>query len=96
MNRSDLIAKLAGKPSNNLTTEDADTSVKLILDAIGNSLANGGRVEIRGFGSFSLAYRQPRIGRNPRTGEKVPVGAKYVPYFKAGREMKKRVDAGQD
>jgi len=94
MTRSELIAKLAGKFSNNLTTADVVSTVAIILDAIGDSLAKGDRIEIRGFGSFSLNYRQPRIGKNPRTGEKVPVPAKYVPYFKAGREMKKRVDAG--
>jgi integration host factor subunit beta len=72
--------------------EDAAISVKAILDAIGNSLAHGGRVEIRGFGSFSLNHRPPRIGRNPKSGEKVPVPGKYAMHFKAGKELRERVD----
>ena len=58
------------------------------------ALATGGRVEIRGFGSFSLNYRPPRVGRNPKSGERVPVPAKFVPHFKAGKELRSRVDHG--
>lgn len=91
MTRSDLIANLAYRFPN-LMTKDADIAVKEILDAIGQSLAKGDRVEIRGFGSFGLNYRPARIGRNPKSGEKVQVAAKYVPHFKAGKEMRERVE----
>jgi integration host factor subunit beta len=72
--------------------KDADMSVKMILDAMTEALAIGDRIEIRGFGSFSLNYRPPRTGRNPKTGSKVQVPAKYVPHFKAGKELRERVD----
>ena len=72
--------------------KDAEVSVQAILDSIGQSLARGDRVEIRGFGSFNLNYRQERTGRNPKTGEKVLVPAKYVLHFKAGKEMRERVE----
>jgi integration host factor subunit beta len=72
--------------------KDAELVVKVILDAMAKRLAQGQRVEIRGFGSFCLNYRPPRTGRNPKTGEKVPVPGKYVPYFKAGQELRERVD----
>jgi len=91
MTRSDLIAALAARFSY-LTAKDAEIVVKEILDAIGNSLAHGGRVEIRGFGSFSLNYRPARKGRNPKSGETVSVPAKYVPHFKAGKEVRERVE----
>ena len=91
MTRSDLIANLAYRFPN-LMTKDADIAVKEILDAIGQSLAKGDRVEIRGFGSFGLNHRPARIGRNPKSGEKVQVAAKYVPHFKAGKEMRERVE----
>ena len=91
MTRSDLIAALASRFPN-LMSKDAEISVKVILDAIGQSLANGDRVEIRGFGSFGLNYRPPRTGRNPKTGEKVQVAAKRVPHFKAGKELRERVE----
>ena len=91
MTRSDLIAALASR-FRHLVEKDAEISVKVILDAISQSLANGDRVDIRGFGSFDLNYRQPRIGRNPKTGEKVQVAAKRVPHFKAGKEMRERVE----
>ena len=91
MTRSDLIASLASRFTH-LTAKDAEIAVKEILDAIGHSLAKGDRVEIRGFGSFSLNYRPPRTGRNPKSGDAVPVPAKYVPHFKAGKEMRERVE----
>jgi integration host factor subunit beta len=91
MTRSDLIAALASRFPN-LMTKDADISVKEIIDAVTQALANGDRVEIRGFGSFALNYRPPRTGRNPKTGEKVQVPEKHVPHFKAGKEMRDRVE----
>ena len=91
MTRSDLIAALAARFIH-LTAKDAEIAVKEILDAIGNSLAHADRVEIRGFGSFSLNYRPARKGRNPKSGEAVSVPAKYVPHFKAGKEMRERVE----
>ena len=72
--------------------KDAEVSVQVILESIGQSLALGNRVEIRGFGSFCLNYRPARTGRNPKTGDKVQVSAKYVPHFKSGKEMRERID----
>ncbi|RFC37281.1 MAG: integration host factor subunit beta [Candidatus Nitrotoga sp. SPKER] len=91
MTRSDLIEKLAERYPQ-LLAKDADLAVKVILDAMAETLARGGRIEIRGFGSFALNYRPPRIGRNPKSGDKVQVPAKYVPHFKAGKELRERVD----
>ena len=91
MTRSDLIERLAAR-NPRLSTRDADDAVKTMLDAMSDGLAQGHRIEIRGFGSFSLSYRPPRIGRNPKSGERVHVPAKYVPHFKAGKEMRERVD----
>jgi integration host factor subunit beta len=82
MIRSDLIARLA-ELHPQLLAKDTDNVVRVILDALSNTLSKGGRVEIRGFGSFSLNYRPPRQGRNPKNGDKVKVPAKYVPHFKA-------------
>ena len=92
MTRSDLIAVLSFRFTS-LMAKDAEIAVKEIIEAIGNSLVQGNRVEIRGFGSFSLNYRPPREGRNPKTGVAVLVPAKYVPHFKAGKEMRERVEA---
>ena len=91
MTRSDLIAKLAEQYPQ-LLAKDAELAVKVILDDMASALARGGRIEIRGFGSFALNYRPPRTGRNPKTGGKVQVPAKYVPHFKAGKELRERVD----
>jgi len=91
MTKSDLIQRLADQ-NKDLTFKDSDLSVNLILEAISNTLSNGGRAEIRGFGSFTLNLRPPRIGRNPKTGESVEVPTKYVPHFKAGKELRERVD----
>ncbi|MDW7534947.1 MAG: integration host factor subunit beta [Candidatus Nitrotoga sp.] len=91
MTRSDLIAKLA-ECYPQLLAKDADLAVKVILEAMTDTMAKGGRIEIRGFGSFALNYRPPRAGRNPKSGEKVQVPAKYVPHFKAGKELRERVD----
>ena len=91
MTKSDLIARLAERFPQ-LVAKDADFSVKMILDAMSEALAKGDRIEIRGFGSFSLNYRPPRVGRNPKSGDKVSVPAKWVPHFKAGKELRERVD----
>lgn len=91
MTKSELIAKLAARYPQ-LVAKDAELAVKTILDAMAKNLAEGERIEIRGFGSFSLNYRPPRVGRNPKTGEKVNVPEKYVPHFKAGKELRERVD----
>ena len=94
MTRSDLIAKLADRYTQ-LLGKDAELAVKVILDSMSSTLARGGRIEIRGFGSFALNYRPPRLGRNPKSGDKVQVPAKYVPHFKAGKELRERVDYPQ-
>ncbi len=86
MTRSELIATIAERFPH-LTMKDAEVSVQEILSGISSALSDGNRVEIRGFGSFSLNYRPPRLGRNPKTGEKVPVPGKYAPHFKAGKEL---------
>jgi len=92
MTRSELIDALAARFPK-LTTQDAEVAVKELLDALTGALIQGQRIEIRGFGSFSLNYRPPRTGRNPKTGKKVDVAAKYVPHFKPGKELRDRVDA---
>lgn len=94
MTKSDLIAKLAARYPQ-LVAKDAELAVKMILDAMAGSLAKGNRIEIRGFGSFGLNFRPPRTGRNPKSGDKVYVPAKYVPHFKAGKELRERVDNGK-
>jgi integration host factor subunit beta len=91
MTRADLINRLATLCPD-LQLKDSEACVKTILEAMGNTLSKGGRIEIRGFGSFGLNLRPPRLGRNPKTGEKVQVPAKYVPHFKAGKELRERVD----
>jgi integration host factor subunit beta len=91
MNRSELITRLADLHPQ-LLAKDAELAVKVILDSISTSLSHGGRAEIRGFGSFALNYRPPRQGRNPKTGDRVQVPAKFSPHFKAGKELRERVD----
>ncbi|MDX9716793.1 integration host factor subunit beta [Thauera sp. WH-2] len=93
MTKSELIVRLAERFPQ-LVAKDADYAVKMILDAMTDALARGDRIEIRGFGSFALNYRPPRTGRNPKSGEKVHVPEKYVPHFKAGKELRERVDVG--
>lgn len=92
MTKSELIARLAERYPQ-LVARDADYAVKTILDAMSQTLSEGNRIEIRGFGSFSLNKRPPRIGRNPKSGEKVLVPEKRVPHFKAGKELRERVDS---
>ena len=92
MTKSELIAKLAARYPQ-LVAKDAELAVKMILDAMTQSLTQGQRIEIRGFGSFALNSRPPRIGRNPKSGDTVMVPEKRVPHFKPGKELRERVDA---
>jgi integration host factor subunit beta len=91
MNRTDLIDRLASQFPQ-LQSQDVEIAIRLLLDTIATTLAQGDRIEIRGFGSFALKYRPARRGRNPKTGASVNVPAKYAPSFKAGLELRKRVD----
>lgn len=91
MTRAELIERLSNLFPQ-LTQKDIDLTVRVMLDKLSQTLANGGRAEIRGFGSFALNYRPPRKGRNPKTGVSVQIPAKYVPHFKAGKELRERVD----
>ncbi len=91
MTKSELITRLASRFPQ-LVAKDADYAVKMILDEMTAALVRGDRIEIRGFGSFSLNHRPPRVGRNPKSGEKVMVPEKRVPHFKAGKELRERVD----
>lgn len=93
MTKSELIERLAElKPR--VPFKDVEESVKLMLEHMTDVLAEGSRVEIRGFGSFSLHYRGPRVGRNPKTGDSVKLEPKYVPHFKPGKELRERVNQG--
>lgn len=94
MTKSELIARLAVRYPQ-FAGADAELAVKTVLDAMIKTLSSGGRIEIRGFGSFCLNYRPARMGRNPKSGEKVEVPAKHVPHFKAGKELRERVDYHQ-
>jgi len=91
MNRSDLIVRLA-KLHPQLQIKDAELGVKVIIDALSSKLSKGERIEIRGFGSFALNYKPSRTARNPKTGNQVKVPAKYVPHFKAGKELRERIN----
>ncbi|MCG5501986.1 MULTISPECIES: integration host factor subunit beta [Ectothiorhodospira] len=91
MTKSELIDILARKQSH-LAYKDVELSVKTILEQMSQALATGDRIEIRGFGSFSLHFRPPRVGRNPKTGETVSLPGKYVPHFKPGKELRERVN----
>ena len=91
MTKSDLIERLVAGQIH-LPPRDFETSVNAVLEHMSNSLVDGDRIEIRGFGSIGLRYREPRIGRNPKTGESVSVPGKYVPHFKPGRLLRERVN----
>lgn len=91
MTKSDLIEAIASD-QRHLAQKDVELAVKCILENMSESLANGDRIEIRGFGSFSLHFRPPRMGRNPKTGEAVALEGKYVPHFKPGKELRERVN----
>jgi len=92
MTRSDLVARLSERFPQ-LTLRDTEFAVKTILDAMSDALARGHRIEIRGFGSFSINRRPPRMGRNPRSGEQVLIPEKRVPHFKPGKSLREAVDA---
>jgi len=94
MTKSELIEQIAMRQPE-LSAKDVETAVRIILDDMTDSLASGGRVEIRGFGSFSLHYREPRVGRNPKTGDAVDLEGKYVPHFKPGKELREQVGASR-
>lgn len=91
MTKSELIEALARKQSH-LAHKDVELAVKTLLETMSQSLSDGERIEIRGFGSFSLHYRPPRMGRNPRSGSAVVLRGKYVPHFKPGKELRERVN----
>lgn len=95
MTKSELIEAIARR-QNHLNAKDVELAVKHLLEVMSNSLAGGERIEIRGFGSFSLHFRPPRIGRNPKTGEAVALSGKYVPHFKPGKDLRERVNDGRD
>ena len=90
MTKSELIELLARRQPH-LKADDVDMAVKTLLQMMGAALAAGERIEIRGFGSFSLHYRPPRTGRNPKTGDAVALPGKHVPHFKPGKELRERV-----
>ncbi|PLY11974.1 MAG: integration host factor subunit beta [Sedimenticola sp.] len=92
MTKSELIDVIA-KEQSHLAYRDIELAVKCILEQMSQALASGERIEIRGFGSFSLHYRPPRQGRNPKTGESVVLTGKYVPHFKPGKELRDRVNS---
>ena len=93
MTKSELIDLIAGMQTQ-LSRKDIELAVKTMLEHMSETLATGERIEIRGFGSFSLHYRAPRQGRNPKTGETVQLPGKHVPHFKPGKEMRERVNLG--
>ena len=95
MTKSELIYVLA-KQQNHLVLKDVESAVKCILEQMNQALSTGERIEIRGFGSFSLRVRPPRIGRNPKTGESVALAKKHVPHFKPGKELRDRVNESAD
>jgi integration host factor subunit beta len=91
MTRSELIELMASR-QDQLSAKDVELAVKLIIDHMAETLAGGERIEIRGFGSFSLHYREARRGRNPKTGDSVELEGKHVPHFKPGKELRERVN----
>ena len=93
MTKSELIERLVAKQSQ-LSIKDVELAVKTMLEHMSQTLAAGERIEIRGFGSFSLHFRAPRVGRNPKTGEAVELAGKNVPHFKPGKELRDRVNQG--
>ncbi|MEC9375001.1 MAG: integration host factor subunit beta [Pseudomonadota bacterium] len=95
MTKSELIEVIARK-QRHLPAKDVELSIKHLLELMSNSLSSGNRIEIRGFGSFSLHFRPPRMGRNPKTGDAVALSGKYVPHFKPGKELRQRVNDSKD
>lgn len=92
MTKSELIERIAARQLQ-LSTKDVELAVKSLIEQMSEALSSGNRIEIRGFGSFSLHYREPRRGRNPKTGEAVQLEGKHVPHFKPGKELRDRVNA---
>jgi|TARA_B110000003_G_scaffold83269_2_gene85105 integration host factor subunit beta len=95
MTKSEVIERMVMKQAH-LPAKDIELTVKHILSLMSESLASGERIEIRGFGSFSLHYRPARIGRNPKTGDPVALSGKHVPHFKPGKDLKLQVNNGKD
>jgi integration host factor subunit beta len=95
MTKSELIEILSRRQAH-LKADDVDLAVKNLLEMMSNALTEGERIEIRGFGSFSLHFRPPRLGRNPKTGDSVALPGKHVPHFKPGKELRDRVNGGSD
>ncbi len=91
LTKSELIERIAAQQTQ-LSPRDVELAVKTLIEEMANALAEGGRIEIRGFGSFSLHFRAPRVGRNPKTGASVELHGKYVPHFKPGKELRERVN----
>ena len=94
MTKSELIELIASKQQH-LPFRDVELAIKTVLESMSDALAAGRRIEVRGFGSFSLHHRPPRIGRNPKTGDPVVLPGKYVPHFKPGKQLRERVNAGR-
>jgi integration host factor subunit beta len=94
MTKSELIEIIARKQKH-LPAKDVELAVKHLLEIMSDALANGERIEIRGFGSFSLHFRPPRLGRNPKTGDPVALAGKYVPHFKPGKDLRERVNSSR-
>jgi len=92
MTKSELIERLSTKQVH-LSPKQIEDAVKEIIEHMADTLEGGQRIEIRGFGSFSLHYREPRLGRNPKTGDQVALDGKFVPHFKPGKELRERVNA---
>jgi integration host factor subunit beta len=95
MIKSELVQRIANR-NPHLYLRDVEKIVNAILDEITGALSRGDRVELRGFGAFSVKHRDARVGRNPRTGAHVPVNEKTVPFFKTGKEMRERLNQGFD
>lgn len=95
MTKSELIELIAANQQH-LAYKDVELAVKALLEHMSEVLSSGERIEIRGFGSFSLHHRPPRIGRNPKTGDPVALPGKYVPHFKPGKQMRERVNSSRD
>lgn len=95
MTKSELIESLA-RQLPHLAFKDVELAVNCVVEQMSETLSAGERIEIRGFGSFSLHHRAPRMGRNPKTGEAVSLTAKYVPHFKPGKELRDRVDVSRE
>ncbi|MFA4972001.1 MAG: integration host factor subunit beta [bacterium] len=93
MNKSDLI-ELLSKKLPNLAARDVEVIVNTVFDSMTDALGKAERIEIRGFGSFEVRVRKPRVGRNPKTGQSVDVGERFVPFFKVGKELRERVNKG--